>query len=256
MPEMFEQHSAGPRQTVHRTLRYGQGPTPPCRAETQRRPDRRPSLPLSGAAPTSPTQRALGREIQRTSRRTSTPAPYLGGTPVSPARSTFSQLALADTPNAVSWARRHTVDILSRSQVQPDLVETARLLVSELTTNAIRHAEPAEDPSPHSPLAKVGTVGLLLWLDMPRLVLQVRDHDPRPPVVKSVGEDAETGRGLFLVDCMSARWGFYYPTPGVKAVWAELSLVPGTGHHPPAGTREDHVPPLTVARALVGLRAT
>ena len=175
---------------------------------------------------------------------------------MSQARSTFSQLALADTPNAVSWARRHTVDILSRWQVQPNLVETARLLVSELTTNAIRHAEPTEEPSPPSPLAAVGTVGLMLWLDAPRLVLQVQDHDPRPPVVKSVGEDAENGRGLFLVNCMSARWGFYYPTPGLKAVWAELSLVPGAGRHPPAGPRGDQVPPLTVARALVGLRAT
>ncbi|MDI5962933.1 ATP-binding protein [Streptantibioticus silvisoli] len=165
-------------------------------------------------------------------------------------------MTLADTLNAVSWARRHTVDVLSRWQVPPDFVETARLLVSELTTNAIRHAEPTEEPSSHSPLAEVGTVGLMLWLDTPRLVLQVQDHDPRPPVVKSAGQDAENGRGLFLVDCMSARWGFYYPTPGLKAVWAELSLVPDTGRHPPAGPRGDQVPPLTVARALVGLRAT
>jgi Histidine kinase-like ATPase domain len=171
---------------------------------------------------------------------------------VSQARPRLSHLVLADTPNAVAWARRHTVDILSRWQVPPDLVETARLLVSELTTNAIRHAEPADEPAAFSPLTPVGTVGLMLWLDSARLVLQVQDHDPRPPVVKSVGEDAENGRGLFLVDGLSSRWGYYYPTPGLKAVWAELSRMQGPGRHPPERPRGDEANPPTVPHALIG----
>ncbi|MFG2848509.1 ATP-binding protein [Kitasatospora sp. NPDC048296] len=56
---------------------------------------------------------------------------------MSQARTGFSQLALADTPNAVAWARRHTADVLRSWRVPPDTIETAKLIVSELVTNAI-----------------------------------------------------------------------------------------------------------------------
>lgn len=53
-----------------------------------------------------------------------------------------SELALAATPNAVAWARRHTVDILQRWRFPAEGIDVARLLVAELATNAIQPARP------------------------------------------------------------------------------------------------------------------
>ncbi|MFJ2775949.1 ATP-binding protein [Kitasatospora sp. NPDC087315] len=189
---------------------------------------------------------------------------------MSQARPGFSQLELADSPNPVAWARRHTVDILGRWQVPPDVIETARLLVSELTTNAIRHPKNDTTTSLFSETCPVRTITLVLVIDRGRLVLSVRDSDHRPPVVKAVGEDAEGGRGLFLVEALSERWGYYHlPEPAGKVVWSELTLVardPRFGTErppkPSSPTESDQVadpkrgqaPPLLMARALVGLR--
>ena len=49
------------------------------------------------------------------------------------------------------------------------------------------------------------------------------DADPRPPVRVDAGGDAESGRGLLLVEALSQQWGSYVPAQmGGKAVWALL----------------------------------
>ncbi|MER6217309.1 ATP-binding protein [Streptomyces sp. NPDC001674] len=179
----------------------------------------------------------------------------------------MSQLALADTPNAVPWARRHAVDILRRWQVPSDVIEAARLIVSELTGNAVRHPGRNEPQgSSYLDLANVGTFSLTLQLTSMGLLVQVGDRDPRPLTRKQVGVDATGGRGLFLVDVMADRWG-YYPTPTGKVVWAELlphfprraksaaanGARPGQDGEPDAATAAT-APPLLMGRVLVGLR--
>jgi hypothetical protein len=44
------------------------------------------------------------------------------------------------------------------------------------------------------------------------------------PVRRVTTLDAEHGRGLDIVDALSARWGTYYPDghPGGKIVWAAM----------------------------------
>ncbi|MER7670653.1 ATP-binding protein [Kitasatospora sp. NPDC096128] len=176
-----------------------------------------------------------------------------------------SHLTLADTPNAVPWARRHTADILRRWQVPDAVIETANLIVSELTTNAIRHPANDQPQSTGYPsLADVGTFTLGLQLTGTGLLVQVADRDPRPPVRREVGVEATGGRGLFLVSEMASRWG-HYPMAAGKVVWAELPL---RGAHQP---RAEHVKqaeprdgpgdatgpvsdPLLIGRVLVGLR--
>lgn len=137
-----------------------------------------------------------------------------------------SRLALADTPNAVALARLHTADVLSGWGVSSDVVETARLLVSELATNAVRHSEEGEESAPpFSSQSSVQTFELLLEAVSGAVRLSVWDRDMRPPVLKEVGVDATGGRGIFIVAVMSRAWG-YYPArsaPG-KVVWAEIAL--------------------------------
>lgn len=182
-----------------------------------------------------------------------------------------SRLALADTPNAVALARLHTADVLSGWGVSSGTVETAQLLVSELTTNAVRHSEEGASSTP--PVSSRGgsqTFELLLEAVPDAVRVSVWDRDARPPVLKEVGVDATGGRGIFIVAVMSRAWG-YYPArsaPG-KVVWAEIALAvagpkagrdaslssPGLpesdGRHVPDAGRAD---PNLIGRVLVGIK--
>ncbi|MEU6973516.1 ATP-binding protein [Kitasatospora aureofaciens] len=174
---------------------------------------------------------------------------------------------MADTPNAVPWARRHTADILRHWRIPSAVIETANLIVSELATNAVRHSANNEPQSTGYPsLADVSTFTLGLQLTGTGLLVQVADRDPRPPVRREVGLEATGGRGLFLVSEMANRWGYYYPTTATgKVVWAEL-LLHGSRRSDPGRTvqaKERGQPteptgpisdPLLIGRVLVGLR--
>ncbi len=141
-----------------------------------------------------------------------------------------STLTLADTPNSVAWARRHVVDMLRGWGVcSEETVDTARLVVSELVTNAVRHPGTEVDrPLSCSDLESVSTVALVLEATDSMVRISVRDHDPAPPMLKEVGVEATGGRGIFLVAQLSTRWGHYLCRPGPdKVVWAEVPLVSG-----------------------------
>ncbi|BAJ29979.1 MULTISPECIES: hypothetical protein [Kitasatospora] len=56
-------------------------------------------------------------------------------------------LLLADTPNAASWARRHTRDVLERWQTPSGLIDTVLLVVSELIGNAVRTRPARSSPN-------------------------------------------------------------------------------------------------------------
>ncbi|MEU9129352.1 ATP-binding protein [Kitasatospora sp. NPDC048540] len=168
---------------------------------------------------------------------------------------------MADTPNAVPWARRHTVDALRHWQVPTSLIDTAQLVVSELTTNAIRRLEPGEEPAPYSAATPVSTITLTLRLERVCLLVLVHDYQPDVPVLKEVGLDAQNGRGVFLVAHLSNQWGYYAPaTASGKVVWSELLLeptgvepaTPTTGHQRSPFGQQDKA--LLAAKTLVGLR--
>ncbi|MGF0170522.1 ATP-binding protein [Streptomyces sp. Marseille-Q5077] len=87
-----------------------------------------------------------------------------------------------------------------------ELVDVAELLVSELATNAVRHS--------------ASRFGLTLSAAHGILRCEVRDGGCRVPVVLDAGA-SESGRGMFLVDALSRRWGCHQDGPG-KTVWFEL----------------------------------
>ncbi|WP_330241380.1 ATP-binding protein [Streptomyces sp. NBC_00525] len=183
-----------------------------------------------------------------------------------------SRLVLADTPNAVALARLHTADVLAGWGVAADVVETARLLVSELATNAVRHSEDAEEPAPpYSSQSDVRTFELALEAVPGAIRLSVWDRDARPPVLKEVGVDATGGRGIFIVAALSRAWG-YYPARSTtgKVVWAEIALAstgPGEGRDALTSSslgqpatdgcqmpEDARVEPNLIGRVLVGIR--
>jgi anti-sigma regulatory factor (Ser/Thr protein kinase) len=100
------------------------------------------------------------------------------------------------------------------------LAATVELLVSELVTNALRAMAGRDVSAP---------IRLQLSGDGARVLIEVWDAEPRPPVVKELGEGTvpdfgtEGGRGLFLVDALSERWNWYPVRQwGGKVVWAEV----------------------------------
>jgi len=86
--------------------------------------------------------------------------------------------------------------------------DLARLLVSELVTNAVFHAR--------SP------VEVRAVMASGRIRIEVRDHDPAPPAQREAQPWEATGRGLLLVDELSSRWGSDPTPPEGKVVWFEL----------------------------------
>jgi len=114
-------------------------------------------------------------------------------------------------PGAVPCARLHTRHILWEWRLT-GFSEAAELVVSELMTNAVA-ASPADE--------QVLPVRLWLQAGPARLLITVWDASEYPPLRPSVSDDAESGRGLVLVEAVSARWDWHLtPQAGGKVVWA------------------------------------
>jgi len=91
------------------------------------------------------------------------------------------------------------------------LVQAAELAVSELVTNAVRASTQARSAGPPGSPIGLPVVELRLAGDRQRLLVEVSDHDPGPPVPTAVDPERDGGRGLLLVEAVSERWGYYYP---------------------------------------------
>jgi anti-sigma regulatory factor (Ser/Thr protein kinase) len=149
-----------------------------------------------------------------------------------------SRLDLALQPSAARWARLHARDVFTTWQIPPTAADDALLVACELVTNAVRHASPL--PVLMSPGARppVRTCALTLQRMPDHLLICVYDQDRRPPVLKEASEDGESGRGLHLVDELSATWGYAYPNPSVgKVVWAKVATDDGAEREAP-GARD------------------
>jgi len=103
-------------------------------------------------------------------------------------------------------ARRDFGEWLARLDCPDDVHDDVLLMISELVTNAVVHADSAPD------VAAIHRDG--------RLVVEVHDSDPTPPVMRSDGGGPDGGFGLQLVEALSLRWG-WEPTATGKRVWAE-----------------------------------
>jgi anti-sigma regulatory factor (Ser/Thr protein kinase) len=103
----------------------------------------------------------------------------------------------------------------------PTLAEDAAVIVSELVTNALLHGCGLST-------ATTGHVELILWRQDGQMVCAVTDPGPEPPVLVSPDPLAEAGRGLQVVEALSAAWGWTRLGGRRKAVWAALA-VPGAG---------------------------
>lgn len=127
-------------------------------------------------------------------------------------------IELGALPGAVPSARYHCRLVFWEWRMTA-LAEEAELLVSELITNAVAASRAA------------GSAAIRLWLlsDAARVLILVQDDSPHQPVRPEPAADAESGRGLLIVEAISSRWNWYVPGPRGpgKVTWALLDP-PGT----------------------------
>jgi len=111
---------------------------------------------------------------------------------------------------APARAREVAVQAFRRWNLPPGVMDDAEVLVSELVTNAIRHARTAST--------------LMLQLDGRYLYVAVRDESAEPPRTVATSDPlAVNGRGLRIVAVLATSWGVL-PTADGKVVWATLRL--------------------------------
>ncbi|MEU7179967.1 ATP-binding protein [Streptomyces celluloflavus] len=129
--------------------------------------------------------------------------------------------ALPPRYESVSGARKFTRETLHGWELD-ELFDGVALVVSELVTNALRHAV-LDAPALGADVLPA-RLHLMRWSS--RLVCAVRDPSDASPVAGEADSAAESGRGLYLVDSFSDSWG-WHPLSGTahgKIVWALFRL--------------------------------
>lgn len=127
-------------------------------------------------------------------------------------------------PAASPLARRFVRGVLREWRLA-QAADVAELLTSELVGNAI---DACAGAGRHGGRL-IGCVEVGVTADRERLLVEVADADPRPPVPRDPGPDDENGRGLLLVEGLAERWGHHLATtnggrPDGKVVWFEIAL--------------------------------
>jgi serine phosphatase RsbU (regulator of sigma subunit) len=119
------------------------------------------------------------------------------------------ELSLPADADVVPRARAFVTEALLGES--PSLVDDARLVVTELVTNASLHGRPPV------------TVTVRETLDGVRVA--VEDTGQSLPIIPAHSTEAMTGRGLSLVTAVSRAWGVEAGASGGKIVWADLAGV-------------------------------
>lgn len=129
-----------------------------------------------------------------------------------------THLELAALPTAVPCARGH-VRAVTHEWGIAELTDTAELLASELVSNAVQASERLR---PRADLTAVPVVRIWVTSYQKSLVIGVWDASDEMPVRKEAGPGDDSGRGLMIIDALSADWGTYREADG-KVVWCLIS---------------------------------
>lgn len=121
--------------------------------------------------------------------------------------------ALSSPRHARAWTRQ----ILREWQLA-GLADDAEAIIAELAANAVHASAGLKQPA----------IRLALAFNHCELLILVSDGNPALPQAQDPAADAESGRGLLMVEALSNRYGWYRLEGGTagKVVWAELPAVP------------------------------
>lgn len=109
---------------------------------------------------------------------------------------------------SVAAARRFVEERVKEWELE-QLLDDALLVITELVTNAITHAD--------------SSCRVRLSLNPATLHIDVLDRGTGTPEPLPFSETEEHGRGLYMVDAVTAAWGLEDIPGSGKLVWAELA---------------------------------
>ena len=159
---------------------------------------------------------------------------------------TSSVLMLPYAASSVGVARRRLVGDLIEAGVYEATACDAGLVLSELISNALRHATPLP-----------GAAVRVAWrVDDDSIEVAVSDGGgPTVPAASDPGSSAIGGRGLGIVDRLSLRWGVFRDRGGTRetTVWALLALQPDDAGNAQGGTEDSTASSADVAEPVPGL---
>ena len=121
-------------------------------------------------------------------------------------------MRLGSGPDAAAEARRAIAEL--RADLDPPLMETLRLLVTELVTNTVRHTD-------------CDSLTLRVAIGKAAVLTEVVDRGPRFDADAALAAEQlddrgpDTGWGLFLVQRLARDWGVTEEKDS-KRVWFEL----------------------------------
>jgi anti-sigma regulatory factor (Ser/Thr protein kinase) len=123
---------------------------------------------------------------------------------------------LPSVPESVPMARFHVRAALSLHQLD-HYANDAAAITSELVTNVVQHV--CGDGTE--------TVGVILerTRNPEAVTVVVSDSSPDGPAMHEASADSERGRGLRIVEALSAHWG-WHPEGNGKAIFATLAREP------------------------------
>jgi anti-sigma regulatory factor (Ser/Thr protein kinase) len=115
-------------------------------------------------------------------------------------------------PGSVRLARLHVRATLCFHGFG-EYADDGEIITAELVTNAIQHVCGDDTET-------VGITVARVW-NLEAVAIVVSDSSPEGPIMRATSADSERGRGLQIVEALSAYWG-WLPKRGGKAVFAVL----------------------------------
>ena len=123
-------------------------------------------------------------------------------------------ISITAVSEGIAVARDLVSRAMSGSETSLERIDDAKLLTSEVVTNALRH----------SGLGAEGSIGLAVKLTPDRVRIEVSDIGAGFDVgaLDAPSDKNESGWGLFLVQEVSDGWGVIKNDPNI--VWFELNF--------------------------------
>ncbi|MFB9377901.1 ATP-binding protein [Kineococcus gynurae] len=116
-------------------------------------------------------------------------------------------LTLDEHLSAASLARHWVCEVCPEEHLPGARRWIAELLTSELVANALEHGR--------------GPVTLTLTHDREGILVGISDGEVTIPAMRSLDPQAESGRGIALVDALATAWGYY---PSRITSWHDPTL--------------------------------
>lgn len=125
----------------------------------------------------------------------------------------WTALALPASPQAAGRFRRHAVGAVHRWGLHRESGETIEACVSELVTNAIVHGVGRD-------------VLMMMYYTGDSVLTEVFGHAHDEPAIPATArsDNAESGRGLLIVDTLAKDWGSEHTGLGLLRVWASIAV--------------------------------